>query len=140
MLQIEGMSGSEVYDLDVTLQVQLDLLSGSVKDVLLELEQAPRLSCSFVPNCSLLFGVFNSFQKAFAKFLTELPGTTRPGQPDPFGPLGHFAKSRSTRCENSRSRGSSRTRRLAGGWPSGLRSLQYGSVGHFQDRRRELWI
>ena len=39
MLQIEGMSGSEVYDLDVTLQVQLDLLSGSAKDVLLELEQ-----------------------------------------------------------------------------------------------------
>ena len=72
------------------------------------------------------FWGFPYFPESFlVNFL--LPGTTRPGQPDPFGPLGHFAKSRSTRCENSRSGGSSRTR-LAGGWPSGLGSLPYGTV------------
>lgn len=68
MLLIEGMSGSEVYDLDVTLQVQLDLLGGSVKDVLLELEQAPRLSSSFVPTCSVLLGFSISFRKLFVNF------------------------------------------------------------------------
>ena len=107
MLLIEGMSGSEVCDLDVTLQVQLDVLSGSVKDVLLELEQAPsEIEQFFRTNLQRAFGVFHKLSKAFCKFLSELPGTTRPGQPDPFGPLGHFATSRSTRCENSRSRGS----------------------------------
>lgn len=69
MLLIEGMSGSEVYDLDVTLQVQLDLLGGSVKDVLLELEQAPRLSSSFVPTCSVLFGFSIVLRKLLVNFL-----------------------------------------------------------------------